>query len=296
MTEQTRHQRRAPDDAHALDLRRAPDVRRAPDGDGEVEGAGEIERALARLRTSAPTTLLGSTFAAIGLADGYATLDSPIGPLFVAFSRLGVSAIAPAGDPTAFEARFAAEHGRPVARVPAVPTRLARAIDRRLAGERRAGVPVDLRGATPFERAVWAKALEIPRGEVRPYGWIAAEIGRPRAVRAVGSALGRNPVPLVIPCHRVVRTDGRVGEYALGSDAKRAVLRAEGVDLRRLQGLADAAIRYIGSDTTHVYCLPTCRHARRIQPSHEVAFHSGSEAAAAGYRACLVCRPVPAAA
>lgn len=279
MTEQTRDARRVPDDA-----RRADDDTR------------DIERALGRLRTSAPPTLLGATLAAVGLADGYVTLESPIGPVFVAFSRLGVSAIAPAGDAAAFEARFAAEHGRPVASGPALPARLARAIDRRLAGDRRAGVSVDLRGATTFERDVWAKALEIPRGEVRPYGWIAAEIGRPRAVRAVGSALGRNPVPLVIPCHRVVRRDGRIGEYALGSDAKRAILRAEGVDLRRLEGLADAAVRYIGSDTTHVYCLPTCRHARRIRPRHEVTFRTDREAAAAGYRACRACRPVPAAA
>ena len=272
MTEQIRDDRLAPDDAR------------------------EIERALGGLQTSAPPTLLGATLAAVGLADAYATLDSPIGPVYVAFSRLGVSAIARADDPAAFEERFSEEHGRPAVPVPALPARLGRAIGRRLAGDRRARVPVDLRGATPFERDVWAKALEIPRGEVRPYGWVAAEIGRPRAVRAVGSALGRNPVPLVIPCHRVVRTDGRIGDYALGTPAKRAVLHAEGVDLQRLQGLADAAVRFIGSDTTRIFCLPTCRNARRIQPRHEVAFRSPSEADAAGYRACRVCRPVPAAA
>ena len=73
---------------------------------------------------------------------------------------------------------------------------------------------LDLRGHTEFERDVWRKALDIPRGEVRPYGWIAAEIGRPRAVRAVGTALGHNPVPLIVPCHRVVRTDGSIGQYS----------------------------------------------------------------------------------
>ena len=66
------------------------------------------------------------------------------------------------------------------------------------------------------------KTLEIPSGEVRPYGWVAREIGRPKAVRAVGSALGRNPVPVLIPCHRVVRSDGHVGNYGLGVPMKRA--------------------------------------------------------------------------
>ncbi len=83
---------------------------------------------------------------------------------------------------------------------------------------------------TEFERAVLLEALEIPRGEVRTYGWIAAQIGHPAAVRAVGTALRKNPVPVLIPCHRVVRSDGHVGEYALGgSDAKRRILAAEGI-------------------------------------------------------------------
>ena len=90
----------------------------------------------------------------------------------------------------------------------ALPPRLADAIVRRLGGDRRVRIDLDLRGHSPFEQDVWRKALEIPRGEVRPYGWVAAEIGRPRAVRAVGTALGHNPVPLIVPCHRVVRTDG----------------------------------------------------------------------------------------
>ena len=83
----------------------------------------------------------------------------------------------------------------------------------------------DLDALTEFERAVLAKALEIPAGEVRPYGWIAREIGRPKAVRAVGTALGRNPVPLLIPCHRVVRSDGRIGNYALWPFGRSVVRR-----------------------------------------------------------------------
>ena len=97
----------------------------------------------------------------------------------------------------------------------------------------------DLRSVTEFERAVLLKALEIPRGEVRTYGWIAAEIGHPAAVRAVGSALRKNPVPVLIPCHRVVRSDGHVGQYALGgTDAKRTILAAEGLESEEIERLA----------------------------------------------------------
>ena len=106
------------------------------------------------------------------------------------------------------------------------------AIQRRLDGDRHIRIDLDLRGRTAFERDVWSKALEIPRGEVRPYGWIAAEIGRPKAVRAVGTALGHNPVPLIVPCHRVVRSDGLLGQYSLGGPGnKRTILAAEGVDV-----------------------------------------------------------------
>ena len=90
------------------------------------------------------------------------------------------------------------------------------------------------------------KALEIPRGEVRPYGWIAAEIGRPKAVRAVGTALGHNPVPLIVPCHRVVRSDGMIGQYSLGGpENKRTILAGEGVDPDELEALARAGVRYL---------------------------------------------------
>ena len=85
----------------------------------------------------------------------------------------------------------------------------------------------DLSGLSPFERAVLTKTLEIPLGEVRPYGWVAREIGRPRAVRAVGSALGRNPVPVLIPCHRVVRSDGALSGYRWGVRRKRTLLERE---------------------------------------------------------------------
>lgn len=260
-----------------------------PDGSDDAP----IERSLEGLRVHAPATLLPRTLEAVGLADAYAEVPTPIGPAFVAFNGHGVSAVGLAEDAAAFEARVQADLGRPVRRVDALPASLARVVERRLAGDRRARVPFDLRGRSPFERAVLEKALEIPTGEVRPYAWIAAEIGRPRAVRAVGTALAHNPIPLLIPCHRVVRSDGLIGNYSMGGPTvKRAVLEAEGMDVEGYVAEAAAGIRLVGSDTTKITCLPTCRHARRVMDRHRVRFNSLAQAVRAGYRPCRVCRPV----
>lgn len=255
--------------------------------------APTIEAAMTALAVPAPPALRPSVLVEVGLADFHARLDSPIGPLSVAWNGRGVAMVDLALDDASFAARHAAMTGRPAFVAEALPERLARAIARRLAGDRRATIPLDLRGHSPFEQDVWRKALEIPRGEVRPYGWVAAEIGRPKAVRAVGTALGHNPVPLIVPCHRVVRMDGTIGQYSLGGpDNKRTILRDEGVDPDGLEAFAARGLRYVGSDTTHIVCLPTCRHARRINPHHRVDFRSLRAATTAGYRPCHVCRPV----
>jgi O-6-methylguanine DNA methyltransferase len=252
----------------------------------------ELEEAVAGLLTTAPASLAPGVLAEVGLVDRYGRIDSPIGPLIVAWNGLGVSTVEAAADDAAFEASHLARTGRRAVPAPGLPAPLARAIGRRLGGDRRVRIDLDLRGHTAFERDVWQKALEIPRGEVRPYGWVAGEIGRPKAVRAVGTALGHNPVPLIVPCHRVVRSDGMIGQYSLGGPHnKRTILAAEGLDPDRLEVEARAGIRFVGSDTTRIVCLPTCQHARRIATAHRVPFQSLRTAVAAGYRSCRVCRP-----
>jgi len=252
----------------------------------------DLVAALGDLRVAAPPSVGFGALVAAGLADHYASVNTPLGEAFVAFNGRGVSWVGVAEDGSVFEERFQAAVGRPIERTDALPHRLARAIDKRLGGDRRASIPLDLRGHTPFEVMVWMKALEIPRGEVRPYGWIAAEIGNPRAVRAVGTALAHNPVPLVVPCHRVVRSDGMIGQYSMGGPAaKRRILAAEGLDTEALEADAAAGRRWTGSDTTHIVCHPTCRDARRTTERHRVHFPTLAAAAAAGYRPCRHCRP-----
>ena len=252
-----------------------------------------LEASLRDLRVAAPPSVGFGALVEAGLADRYAPIDTPLGRAFVAWNGHGVSWVGMADHGAAFAQRFGEEVGRPIEPAAAPPERLASAIRRRLDGDRRVRIPLDLRGHTPFEVMVWMKALEIPRGEVRPYGWIAAEIGRPKAVRAVGTALAHNPVPLVVPCHRVVRSDGMIGQYSMGgSEAKRRVLAAEGLDTRALEADASAGRRFTGSDTTHIVCHPTCRDARRVTDRHRVHFPSLAAARSAGYRPCLHCRPV----
>lgn len=239
----------------------------------------------------APASVLPIVLEHVGLSDCYTQVETPIGAVFVAYNGLGISAVMRAASAMEFEPAFRARFGRPTRQVAELPPALARMLGQDRSSTARSSPRVDLRGLSAFECAVLRKVLEIPRGEVRPYAWVAQEIGHPRAVRAVGSVLRRNPVPLVIPCHRVWRSDGRPGDYFFGSETKRTVLVAEGVDVEALEHLADAGIRYCGSTTTHIYCFPTCRHARRITARHRVPFRSAAEAASTGYRPCKVCRP-----
>ena len=192
----------------------------------------DLSAALRELgRVRAPARLAARVFEPLGLTDSYVRVPSAVGDVFVATSRRGVSGVRLARDRAAFEAWHTRETGRTAerARKPGAP--LVRRLGRLVRGERARGAVVDLSGKSAFERAVLEKTREIPRGEVRPYAWIAREIGRPGAVRAVGTALAKNPVPLIIPCHRVVRSDGTPGSYVFGNRVKRALLASEGVHI-----------------------------------------------------------------
>jgi O-6-methylguanine DNA methyltransferase len=274
-----------------------------PTTDVSASDAGEdqkVSRVLARLRVHAPDGLAGAVLDKLGLGDAYVLVDGPIGPLFIAFGRNGISLVERAGDAGDFEEAFRSTFGRPVRRIARAPQLIERVIDARVWGRSaragRAGqVPLDLAQLPDFERSVLLKTLEIPRGEVRPYAWVAAEIGRPLAVRAVGNALARNPVPFVVPCHRVVRSDGRIGQYGAGGpEAKRQVLESEGLDTGELERLPAAGVRFMASDTTGIFCYPSCRNARRITDAHRVTLRTAEEARRGGYRSCRVCRPVDA--
>jgi len=92
-------------------------------------------------------------------------------------------------------------------------------------------VPIDLSAGTDFQQSGWRALTKIPRGETRSYGWVAKQVGKPGASRAVGTACGANPVPVVVPCHRVIASDGSIGGFGGGLPMKRRLLALEAVGL-----------------------------------------------------------------
>jgi O-6-methylguanine DNA methyltransferase len=255
-----------------------------------------VARALRGLGgAKAPETLLPAVMRRIGLADAYWKLESPVGPVYVAHSKAGISMVTRASSDEEFERAFRRRFGRSATRERAVPPASVRALVRNLKAPK--GTPAsnlrfDLRGLSEFERAVLMKALEIPRGEVRPYSWIAREIGHPGAVRATGSVLAKNPVPLLIPCHRVVKSDGTIGAYSLGGARnKRTLLEIEGAQPETLERLAASGVRYLANEGGRYYCYPTCGGIETLVVKNTVPFHSAAEAEAAGYHPCEDCRP-----
>jgi methylated-DNA-[protein]-cysteine S-methyltransferase len=150
--------------------------------------------------------------------------DTPMGPLRLCFTEKGLTAIefAEAGTSSASEAP--PRHLKPI--IEAVKGQL----QAYFAGRRSdfTGLTLDPQG-TPFQHRVWQELQKIPRGQAISYKELAARVGNPKASRAVGQANGKNPIPLIIPCHRVIAADGSLGGYSSGLERKRWLLKHEGV-------------------------------------------------------------------
>lgn len=164
----------------------------------------------------------------------YDILDSPIGQVFAGGSDAGVHRIdflgagRPTGDVLAMLERDA---GEPAARDPGAARPAAEALAAWFGDAARwPELPLAPRG-TPFQLRVWERLRAIPLGATASYGEVAADVGRPGAARAVGGAVGRNPLSIVVPCHRVLAAGGALGGYASGLDRKRWLLTHEGVEV-----------------------------------------------------------------
>lgn len=216
--------------------------------------------------------------------------------LWVAFSSEGLTRIALGSTPLEeltleYEKRF----GRELRRKP-LPEPLEAEVARALRGAGRPRPDVDLSRLPAFERRVLETLLTIPRGEVRTYAWVAREAGRPAAIRAVGNTCARNPVSLVVPCHRVVPSAGGIGRYAHGPTMKRRLLTREGVDVERLERLGRRHARYVLSPGGREYCFPTCRAVQDVRAQDLVPIRDELEAATRGLAPCDWCRPLQTAA
>jgi methylated-DNA-[protein]-cysteine S-methyltransferase len=168
---------------------------------------------------------------AAGLLDAaYDVTDSPVGELLLAATDRGVCWIAFSPEETLD--RLARHVGSRILRVPRRLSPVKRELDEYFSGDRTTfDVAVDVAFVPPFQQSVLRELARVPYGEVTTYGALAGRIGKPRAARAVGGALNRNPVPIILPCHRVIGSSGSLVGYAGGLERKQALLRLEGAAL-----------------------------------------------------------------
>jgi methylated-DNA-[protein]-cysteine S-methyltransferase len=186
-----------------------------------------VEDQLAELIEQPPGDLERSTVIEAGAGDLVSIVDSRFGPLWVAWSRIGITGLSPAFVSPTVET-FIDHHRRVSYKASSLPRSLESEIGDALESGVQEGLRFDLRGLSVFQQSVLEACATIPVGAVRPYGWIADELNKPGATRAVGTALAKNPIPLLIPCHRVVKSDGSIGNYAFGPEMKRDLLISEG--------------------------------------------------------------------
>lgn len=165
-----------------------------------------------------------------GILDvAYTTVDTPVGTLLLAATGMGLVRVAyECEDHDQVLATLAARVSPRVLRAPARLDPVVKQLDEYFAARRRRfDLPLDLALSAGFRRGVLAQLAEIAYGTTATYTTLAAAAGSPRAVRAVGTACATNPLPVVIPCHRVVRSDGSIGQYLGGPEAKKSLLALE---------------------------------------------------------------------
>lgn len=216
---------------------------------------------------------------------------SPIGRLLVAESDLGLAAIhflfVSGGDRTLAMLRKTFD----LIENEAATDRVGAEINRFLEGDLSVmDRPVDLSlVASDFQRRALTRLRKVPAGAVITYQGLAAAVGHPNSQRAIGTTMATNPVPLFVPCHRVIKSDGSIGNYGGGVETKLKLLRTEGFRIGSDLRLSARAV--MGHRQTHIYCNPDCSAARRADPSRALIFADASHAAHAGLRPCKLCRP-----
>jgi alkylated DNA nucleotide flippase Atl1 len=258
-------------------------------------GDPDLEGALAGLTSPGPPDLALNILRHVGISpdryDAYVRLDTDAGGLYVAYSPTAVTGAVLESmvvSPEMFEEvhwqrtrRTAIRAAMPFPGLrPALRTGRARTL------------PVDLTGLDAHERAVLTAVRAVPKGQLRPISWIAREADVPVDAGFIARTLSRNPLTLLIPCHRVTYDDGTPVDAGYLPGSGKALRAAEGIDMGRLGALSRRGGVFLGSDTTRIFCHPTCAHARRITTPHQRPFRSADEARSAGYRACRSCRPV----
>ncbi len=218
--------------------------------------------------------------------------DSPLGRLLVAEGPRGLLAVAYLDTPGAAPAFDALRAGYDVTVDLAVAVRVRKEIDRLLAGDSAPidAHPVDLSlVAGDFQRRALAHLRRVPPGAVVTYQGLAEAIGAPSGQRAIGNSMASNPLPVYVPCHRVIRSDGAIGNYGGGVERKLSLLRAEGFAIGSDQRLPPQAVW--GHRRSHIFCRPGCAAVRRATRPRWMIFADAEHACGAGMRPCKLCGP-----
>jgi AraC family transcriptional regulator of adaptative response/methylated-DNA-[protein]-cysteine methyltransferase len=211
----------------------------------QLRGGGDVTGSLFSVGYGSTSRLYEHAHAHLGMTPAsyrsggegativYTVTASPLGALLVAVTDRGLCKVDIGDDAADLEAALTREFHRAELRRDddALTAVVADVLDRIAGRAADHEVPLDVQG-TAFQRRVWEELRRIPMGETRTYGDVAANIGAPGASRAVGSACGANPVPVVVPCHRVVPASGGIGNYGLGPHRKRRLLEREGATTR----------------------------------------------------------------
>ncbi len=252
----------------------------------DIEQFASVVRSLA---TPLPLSLANTVAASV--CESFDSIDVDGERVWIAFSSRGIRMIdVHSSNAEEFRQMYRARFGRDL-REGSLPKRYRTEIESAIRGGSCDPCEVDLTGLTKFEQQVLQTIAKIPRGEVRPYNWVARAVRRPKAARAIGNVMANNPIPFLLPCHRVVPAGGGVGSYGMGSPRKRALLDAEGTPVEELDALARKRVLYLGSRTTKIFCFPTCRDARRIREENRIGFRDETEARQSGFRPCKRCTP-----
>ena len=225
----------------------------------------------------------------------YGLLPSALGMLYIATSERGVALVAWQDQAAQFLSTLAAPAGCEVQEDGAALRMLLAELQAYFAGTReRLAWPVDeCFVRSPFQRAVLQVTAAIPYGAVMSYQSVAAALGQPRAVRAVAQALRRNPLAIVVPCHRVIGQTGHLTGYAGGLERKSALLTCEGIPLlRRPAGvLVNRERMYVGWRTERAYCTPHCPSLAAMPPGERLLLSSHAATAHEDFIPCDVCHP-----
>jgi methylated-DNA-[protein]-cysteine S-methyltransferase len=202
----------------------SPALRRWLDTPAGRRALAEYRRILSRVRQ-----VYGTVSVSAHPAAYFDSLATPIGRVVVATTDAGLVRVSFRRSEAAFAAELRRRLGGAVVKSPAKTKAVVHQLTDYFAGKRRAfEVATDWRLVTPFQQRVLQATAQVPAGTVVSYGDIARRIGQPRGSRAVGQALGHNPMPIIVPCHRVVASGGRLGGYTGGLAIKKKLLRLEG--------------------------------------------------------------------